>query len=66
MSPEHHTTMIYTDGATFAVLLRLDLGQMSEQPMPMPSAEAALAWCRERAACLVVMPPEPTFDPAKN
>lgn len=66
MSPDHHTTMIYTDGATMAVLLTRRGKRMSERPMPIASAEAALAWCRLHAACLCVMPATPSVDPARN
>jgi hypothetical protein len=66
MSPEHHTTMIYQDGATIAVLVTRRGNSMAEQAMDVASAETALAWCRAHAACLVVMPPAPTEIPKRT
>jgi hypothetical protein len=56
------STLIYTEGNPAALLVTTQAGQRTSAPMPFPTAEAALAWCREHGTRLLYLPPAPPAD----
>jgi hypothetical protein len=49
-------TVFYTEGQAAGILVTLRGRRRQAQPISMPTAEAALAYCRANAAALLYLP----------
>jgi len=54
--PGQSKIMFYTEGNPLALLMTSKAGRRNVGNMRMPTAEAALAWCRKNMFMLVYMP----------
>ena len=55
-------TMFYNEGNPVAILVTSRSGRMKQSTLDFPTAEAALAWCRQNGAALYYMPVNPAAN----
>ena len=49
-------TMFFAEGQTAAILVKRRGARMSQKPMPLATAQAALTWCQAHRPTFVFMP----------
>jgi hypothetical protein len=55
-------TLFYSEGSHIALLITHESSEMKGDPLPMQTAEAALAWCKTNNARFIYLPHHPAHN----